>query len=61
MDEPVELHDIVGHTASVGKGTVYEILEAFKDDENEYIKISTLAETMTDSSTDRDNHTKNVD
>ena len=39
MDLPVELHNIFRHTASVDKESVREIPEAFKDEEQEYIKM----------------------
>ena len=61
MDEPTELHDVVGYTDTTDVDTVYEIPAASRDDENDYMKINTLAETMTESMNDRDNAVQKVD
>ena len=63
MGEPVALHDITGRRANVDDGTIYEIPAISKEDENGYMKINTLAESMTTSShgTTRDHHTKYVE
>ena len=59
MDEPIELHQIMEHTTSVVDETAYETPVASRDEENEYMKIDTLAERMTTSRTTRDNPTRN--
>ena len=56
MDEPIELHDGVGYTDTTDK-----IPDASRDDENEHMKINTLAETMTESMNDKDNAIQKID
>ena len=61
MDEPIELHHIMEHTTSVEDENTYETPIASRDEENEYMKIDTVAERMTTSRTTRDKPTRNVD
>ena len=63
MGEPVALHDITGRTATVDDGAVYEIPAISNEDENGYMKINTLAESMHTFShgATNDHHTKQVE
>ena len=61
MDEPIELHHIMEHTTSVVDETTYETPVASRDEENEHMKIDTVAERMATSRTTRDKPTRNVD
>ena len=61
MTEAIEFHDITGRTVSANDEVVYELPETSRDDENEYMKISTLAETAIDPITSKDNPAVNVD
>ena len=48
MDDPFELHDIRGYTGNADAETAYEIPRTSGDKENEYVKISTLSETLSE-------------
>ena len=61
MGEPIVLHDIIGRMVNVDDETVYEIPDISKEDDDNYMKIKTLAERMTTSRTTRYNQARNLD
>ena len=61
MDDPIELHNIMEQTTSIVDETTYETPVARRDEENEYMRIDTVAERMTTSRMSRDKPTRNAD